>query len=151
MITRKQTVILVSTIAILALLGTSASASGGGPPKLVGSWEVLSTVDGTTEAPSLHTYGTGGTYIASSASPANGNAHGAWERIGPRTYSSTEIAFVFGPTGEIIGTFHANATVTVALGGQSYDADFEGEVRLNNGSVLPFSGTAAAIRIGVND
>ncbi len=148
MIQRKQAVFLISAVAFLAILGASASADGGAA-KLVGSWEVLSVVDGSTdENSSLHTYGAGGTYIASAASASNGNAHGAWEKTGPRTYSSTEVSFMFGPTGEVIGTFHVDATTTVAPGGQTYDAVFAGEVRLNSGPVIPFSGTAVGSRIG---
>ncbi len=41
--------------------------------------------------------------------------------------------------------------MTIAPGGQSYDAEFEGIARFNDGTESVFSGTAVATRIGDGD
>lgn len=146
MLRRNQVVLLFSTIALLAVVAGPALADGGG--SLVGSWEVLSVLDGTTdEVPSLFTYGRGGTLVATGPTIANSASHGAWKRTGPRRFTSNETSFLYGPTGEIIGRINATATLTLAPDRQTYDADFEGAITFNDNTVAPFSGTAVGSRI----
>ncbi len=146
MLKRNQSVLLFSAIALLAFFGGPASASDNG--SLAGSWEVLSMADGSTdEIPSLFTYGAGGTLIATGPTSANSASHGAWTQTGSRTYSSNEVSFLYGPTGEIIGTISASATVTLASDGQTYDAEFAGTLQFTGGPAIPISGTAAGSRI----
>ncbi len=148
MINRKQTAILLSTFAFLAAFGASPAAAD--PPQLEGSWQVISVLDGSTnEVPSLFTYNRDGGLVATGPTVSDSTAHGAWERSGPRTYSSTQVSFLYGGTGQVVATVHLNATVTVSLDGQTYDADFDGEIRPVSGPVTTISGTAVGSRINV--
>ena len=140
-----------SAVMLLAILGGSASADSG-TPNLVGSWEVLSVLDGSTDAvPSLFTYSVDGTLIATGPTAANSSSHGAWAQTGSRTYTSNEISFIYGPTGTVVGTLSINATLTVAADGQTYDVEFDGEFRFGDGTVNPISGTAVGKRINAGD
>ena len=147
---RNQTVLCLSLFVLSMVLVAPASADDGGGGALVGSWESVAVLDGTTdEVPSLFTFNRGGTFTATGSTVANSGGHGAWKKIGPRTFKATNVSFIYGPTGEIIATLNANTTIVVASGGQDYDAEFEGEIRFTNGAVQPFSGTAVASRINV--
>ena len=147
---RNQTVLGLSLFVLSIALVAPASADGGGGGGLVGSWESVAVLDGTTdEVPSLFTFNRGGTFTATGATVANSGAHGSWKKIGPRTFKGSNVSFIYGPTGDIAATLNTNTTFVVAPGGQSYDAEFDGEIRFVDGTVQPFAGTAVASRINV--
>ena len=151
MLNRNQAVVLLSAIALLTLFVGAASADDG-QAALVGSWDGFSVLDGETDVtPSLFTYNAGGTFTGTGPSLFNGNAHGAWKQTGSRTFETTNVSFIYGLAGQVIGRFEVDTVVTVAADGQSYDAVFSGEARFDDGSVDAFSGTAVATRIGDGD
>ncbi len=149
MIKRNQAALFFSLIALSMVLAGSAAA-GGGSATLTGSWESVAVLDGTAgDAPALFTFNADGTFTATGPTVANSTAHGAWKQTGSRTFQASNVSFIYGPTGEVSGTIITNSTLTVASDGQTYDVVFDGETRLGDGTVLPFSGTGVASRINV--
>ncbi|MEM8929855.1 MAG: hypothetical protein AAGE94_01705 [Acidobacteriota bacterium] len=140
-----------TTLAFL-LLATLvlAPAATAGPRGLEGSWRATGVVDGTTDATeTLFTFSRGGTLIASSDTAANGNGHGTWERIGPRMFAATNVAFAYDANGVAAQVLETEITLEVARGGATFDATFESTVKTLDGTVLlTVTGTASGERIG---
>jgi hypothetical protein len=127
------------------------SASADGRPaatnanQLVGSW--IATVDRGPSLPtlkSLVTYTEGNTVIenANASATVRSPAHGAWERIGGRTYGTTTEFFRYDPvSGAYAGTLKIRGTLELARDGQSFTGVAVGELRDPAGNLLPGSNT----------
>ena len=134
----------VSTAAVGAI-SASADRSPGATKstKLVGSWMV--SVDRGPTLPalkSLQTY-TGSRNvieIANGGAGARSPAHGAWQRLGGRSYASTAIFFRYDPaTGAYLGTVKLRHTLRLSQDGQSFTGVAVGELRDPAGNLLPGS------------
>lgn len=146
----------ISTLVFLVLAGSVALVGASpafGQPTLAGSWLAVSTVDGSGQQDQvLESYEKDGTVIASGPSLALSGAHGAWEKTGPRTFTSTIIFFIYGPDGNIALRGKSTNIVEVSLDGQSYEGVFVGEAALLDGTVVAeSSGTVQAQRINAGD
>jgi hypothetical protein len=135
---------VVATTAVGAI-SASADRSAGATrsTKLVGSWMV--SVDRGPTLPalkSLQTY-TGSRNvieIANGGAAARSPAHGAWQRLGGRSYASTAIFFRYDPaTGAYLGTVKLRHTLKLAQDGQSFTGVAVGELRDPAGNLLPGS------------
>lgn len=139
---------LLAAVFIFALVAAPALAGG---PQIVGSWEVETVFDGTGASESiLETYGQRGTLITSGSTAGAGNGHGAWEKTGPRTYSTSQVIFGFAPDGSLAAVVRANAEIEVSQDGQSYVGTFEADVEVVGGPTLSNSGTVTGSRIDVD-
>lgn len=142
-----QRVVLLLSLLVLVAMATPALAGG---PDIVGSWEVDVVFDGTGATETiLETYGEKGTFIASGPSASSGNGHGAWEKSGPRTYSTSQVIFGWAPDGSLGAIVRANAEVEVSQDGQTYTGTFSATVEVVGGSTLNNSGTVSGSRIAV--
>ena len=136
--------IAVAAGAISASAGNELADDSAGA-KLVGSWMV--TVDRGPALPplkSLQSYSDGGTVveIANGGATVRSPAHGAWTRIGNRTYGSTTVFFRYDAvSGAFIGTLKLRHELEVAPDGQSFSGVAIGELRDANGNLLPGSNT----------
>ena len=149
---RRRVGAALSTVALVALMtaaiGTmSASADrkhhGATSNKLVGSWMV--TVNRGPALPalkSLQTYTRGrGVIENSNGGPtARSASHGAWQRIGARTYRSTQVFFRYDPdTRAYLGTVKLRHELQLSPDGQSFTGVAVGELRDPAGNLLPGS------------
>jgi len=136
-----------SMIAV-ALLALAASPAFAGPPKLQGAWEVAVTFDAGGGEDILASYHRGGTMTLTGPSNLSSDAHGVWERTGPRTYSTRSVIFAYGPNGTLVGKVRATSEVEVSLDGNSYTGVFRAEVRdLGGNLLLVNTGTETGTRI----
>ena len=93
---------------------------------------------------SLQSYSRGHTVveIANGGATVRSPAHGAWERIGGRTYGSTTVFFRYDPvSGAYLGTLILRHELELAPDGQSFTGVAVGELRDVNGNILPGSNT----------
>lgn len=130
----------------------SDSDSDGGPPKIVGSWEGVSILepDGV-ESPGLFTFNIDRTWMSSGDSPLFSNAHGAWKQTGPRTFVTTNKAFVLAETGGVSLVLSNQTVIEVSADCQSFTGVFSSEISLPDGTVVDsFNGTATGTRITVH-
>jgi hypothetical protein len=146
-------------LAFVAAAGVVSAAAGENTSenrparKLVGSWDVTVTfVDpppgSPTAAKALATFNADGTTVETPNAPGTlrGSAHGVWKRIEPRLYSVTRVFFRFNPqTGAYLGTGKINATVRVALDGETIAAMSVSELRDPNGNVVASGIKATAV------
>ena len=148
---RRQSVFTWSLVLLLMIALAPAAMAGGGP-RLVGSWEAVSTLDSTGEqAPGLFTFNIDRTWMSSGNDASFGNGHGAWKRTGGRTYSATNKAFVFAPDGSLSVVLTNNTELEVSHNGQTFTATFSTEVALPDGTVVDsFTGTSTGTRITVD-
>ena len=138
----------VLAILLLALVATPAFAGG---PKIVGSWQATSTVDGSTDsAPLLATFGKDGTLVSTGPSTANSVAHGAWKKTGPRQFSATIVFFVYDANGNADLKVTTNDEYQVSQNGQTYTSVFEATLSTLDGTVIGVvTGTSSGTRINV--
>lgn len=135
---------VVATTAVGAI-SASADRSAGATrsTKLVGSWMV--SVDrgpGMPALKSLQTY-TGSRNVVETANggaTARSASHGAWQRLGGRTYATTVVFFRYDPaTGAYAGTVKLRHTISVSQDGQSFTGVSVPEFRDPAGNLLPGS------------
>jgi hypothetical protein len=152
--TSKRPVIATIAVIVLAvvLAAGAISASAGnnranhsGPNQLVGSW-MVSVNRGAALPPlkSLQSYSRGHTVveIANGGATVRSPAHGAWERVGGRTYGTTTVFFRYDPvSGAYLGTLTLRHELELAPDGQSFAGVAVGELRDVNGNILPGSNT----------
>lgn len=126
----------------------AASDRGG---KLVGAWIVDVDRPGLPSLKSLQTYniGHGVVETANGGAGARSAAHGAWQRVGARTYAVTMVFFRYDPaTGAYLGTVKLRREIEVARDGQSFTGVSIGELRDPAGNLLPVSNTRRDIEVG---
>jgi hypothetical protein len=152
--TSKRPVIATIAVIVLAValaIGAISASAGNngakqsGPNQLVGSW-MVSVNRGPALPPlkSLQSYSRGHTVveIANGGATVRSPAHGAWERIGGRTYGSTTVFFRYDPvSGAYLGTLTLRHELELAPDGQSFTGVAVGELRDVNGTILPGSNT----------
>jgi hypothetical protein len=142
---------VVGVLVAIAVSAGAITASAGGTrsehrsPKLVGAW-MVNVNRGPTLPPlkSLQSY-TGGNSvieIANGGATVRSPAHGAWKRMGARTYGSTVIFFRYDPvSGAYVGTLKLRSELELAPDGQSFTGVAVGELRDASGNLLPGSNT----------
>ena len=160
----RQLRLLVITSAVVLALAVSigsrvAIADQDDGPKIEGSWMI--TITGTPFK-ILRTYTDGAVVDAYAFPPItpttgpliNGSGHGAWKKIGPRTFSVTVKYFQLNP--QLNSTFQildsigtVRETVVLSKDGQSYTSVFQTVVELSGGGVIPNAGATTATRINV--
>ena len=152
---------IVAALAVLVLATAVVSAQAAKKPEqsaqgsaIVGSWDVVVTIEGQPPFRALATFAADGTTIESpAASPTLRSAgHGVWARTGPNVFSMTRLFFRFNPqTGAYLGTTKVNATVTVASDRQSFTAVSRSEMRDPAGGLVVggLRSTAAGTRMQV--
>jgi hypothetical protein len=137
-------------VATTAGMGAISASADGRPAatnanQLVGSW--IATVDRGPSLPTLQslvTYSDGNTIIenANAGATVRSPAHGAWERIGGRTYGTTTEFFRYDPvSGAYAGTVKIRSTLELAQDGQSFTGVAVAELRDPAGNLLPGSNT----------
>jgi hypothetical protein len=116
------------------------------PTELVGSWRCES--DGTVSF--LVTFNLGGVFTASGNQLYTSVNHGAWQRTGLRTFSSTDLAFIYDPDGNA-EYIQVTDAITTMSDNNNLTADFEITIRDLAGNVVE-TATASAVcnRIEVN-
>jgi len=143
---------VISSLIIVVFITTfGAPAFAGDPPTLVGTWDVRSTVDGAESVFwSLFTFNKEGTSIASGSVNYFSNAHGVWEKTGPKTFTSTTFAFVYDENGMIVSTMKNLGELEVSKDKQSFTGEYRTEVRLLDGTLVnSFTGVTIGTRIRV--
>ena len=135
--------------ALLTVLIATPALAGG--PSIIGSWEAVSSVDGSPDsAPLLATFGKDRTLVSTGPSTANSVAHGSWEKTGSRTYSSTIVFFIYDAAGNANLKVTTNDEYQVSQDGQSYTSAFEANLTTLDGTpVAQISGTSSGTRITV--
>lgn len=136
------------SLIVVTLLALAASPALADPPKLEGAWEVAVTFDVGGGEDILASYHRGGTLVLTGPSNLSGDAHGVWERTGPRTYATRSVIFAYGPDGNLAAKVHASSEIEVSLDGNSYTGAFRGEVRALDGTLIEVNtGTETGTRI----
>ena len=139
----------LTILALLALLGASPALAGG--PQLAGAWEAVASFDGGGAAPFLATFDKDGTWTSSGASSSASTAHGAWEKSGPRSYSTKSVIFFYDANGNLSLRGESRSEIEVSQDGNSYSGTFEATITLLDGTVVATnSGTEAGSRIQVD-
>lgn len=147
--------IVLVALASIAFGAMSASANRDAAHnragKLVGAWIVDVNRSGLPALKSLQTYtiGHGVVETANGGAGARSAAHGAWQRVGPRTYAVTMVFFRYDPaSGAYLGTVKLRREIEVAKDGQSFTGVSIGELRDPAGNLLPGSNTRRDIEAG---
>ena len=116
--------LMIGCLAVLIALGVMSNAQDGDNNTHLGTWIVTVTpppASGRSAFKALITFGSGGVFIASTqndhAMPSAGIQQGTWRRGGDGRISSTELYFVYSPTGVALGTVKVRASY------DSVDAD----------------------------
>lgn len=148
---RRITRTLVPALTLVALLAWTASPALAMNRTLVGSWDAVATFDGGGEAPFLASFNRGGTWTSSGSSAGSSTAHGAWERTGPRQYSTKSKIFFYDANGDLSAIGESQSEIELSQDGTSYTGTFEATVSLPDGTVVATnSGTESATRITVD-
>ena len=147
--------IVLMVLASIAFGAISASADrdaaherGG---KLVGTWMVDVNRPGLPALKSLQTYTTGHGVVetANGGAGTRSTAHGAWQRVGARTYAVTMVFFRYDlASGAYLGTVKLRREIEVAPDGQSFTGVSIGELRDPAGNLLPGSNTRRDTEVG---
>ena len=140
--------IVLMVLASIAFGAMSASAdrdhASDRAGKLVGAWIVDVDRPGLPALKSLQTYtlGHGVVETANGGAGARSAAHGAWQRVGARTYAVTMVFFRYDPaTGAYLGTVKLRREIELARDGRSFTGVSIGELRDPAGNLLPGSNT----------
>lgn len=144
---RSRTTLTVAAAAVLAsiMVGAVSATAANRPAQpaqvnaIVGSWDVVVTIEGQPPFRALATFEEGGTTVESpAASPTLRSAsHGVWARTGPNVFAMTRLFFRFNPaTGAYLGTTKVNATVTVSTDRRSFTAVSRSEMRDPAGALV---------------
>ena len=137
---------LVLVLGVGAITAGGVSAAGGHKDtsgSLVGSWIV--TVDRGALGPltSLVTYtrGHGSVETANSGATLRTAGIGVWKRVAPRRFEATQILFRFDPAagGAYVGTVKLRMAIELDRDGNSFSGVAVGELRDQNGNLLPGS------------
>jgi len=162
-VSRQLRLLAITSAVVLALAVSIGSrvaiADQDDGPKVEGSWMI--TITGTPFK-ILRTYTDSAVVDAYAFPPItpttgpliNGSGHGAWKKIGPRTFSVTVKYFQLNP--QLNSTFQildsigtVRETVVLSKDGQSYTSVFQTVVELSGGGVIPNAGATTATRINV--
>lgn len=121
-------------------------------PALAGAWEATATFDGSGDSvPFLATFDRDGTWNSSGSDGNTSAAHGAWERTGPRTFSTKSVIFFYDSNGQLILRGVSRSEVEVSRDGSTYSGTFEATITELDGTVLTVNtGTEAGQRITVD-
>ena len=140
-------------ICVCVLLTSALVAPAEGTfSRLVGSWEVVATFDGSgDEVPFLATYGRGGTLISTGPPATTTASQGAWKRTGARTFSTRSIILLLDANGDAAFRGESTSEIEVSADGESYTGTFRAEIQALDGTVLQVNtGTESGTRIDVD-
>src|SRR5215467_1096092 len=107
---------VVGTLAVLIGVGMVSYAQGINGNTHLGTWITTVTPPAASGRPAfkvLSTFGSGGALIISTSNDHLANAgiqHGSWLRGDHGEINSTEIWFIYSPTGMAVGTMKTRAT-----------------------------------------
>jgi hypothetical protein len=108
---------IFGSLAVLIGMGMISHAQDVDDNTHLGTWMVTLTPPAASGRPAfsaLITFASGGAFIASTqndhAVPSAGIQQGSWRRSGGGQISSTELSFVYSPTGVAVGTLKVRAT-----------------------------------------
>ncbi len=144
---RKRLMLVAFILMLVVGLAVVTAASNNNPNTLTGVWELRATLNGQPVV-FFVTYHDDGTLFATPPTTININAHGLWEKVGPRTYVEKNREFAADPNGEL--TLIAETTEVITLGHDklSYTSDAVTEIQDLDGNVLTtFSYTVDATRM----
>ncbi len=108
---------------------------------LAGTWNLTATFGGE-EAHALVTFFKDGTFISTSASRFNVNAHGVWKRLGSRTFVEKNREFIYDESGNL--AFFGDTTELIELSddGMTFVGEAIGVLKLLDGTPvgeIPFT------------
>ena len=155
--TKNALQVLLAILLLLAVPGALAadsdsdSDSDSERSSIVGSWEVVSEIDsGGDEVPGFFTFNADNTWMTSGSSVDLSNAHGAWERIGSRTFDGTTKGFIFGSDGSVSLLIKNTGVLEVSSDGNSLTFEFESTISLPDGTpISAVTGSGSGTRIQV--
>jgi hypothetical protein len=151
---------VVGTLAVLIGMGMISYAQDMDDNTHLGTWMVTVTPPAASGRPAFNallTFAGGGAFIASTqndhAIPNAGVQQGSWRRNGDGQITSTELYFVYSPTGVAVGTVKVRATYSfsdrdnLTGSGQLQRCDLSGS------NCVPLSGCATiqGTRVEVED
>ena len=133
---------------------TMRNAQSRGRLNLEGSWMLdINTTQGAGVPPQLKaliTFDAGGGCVETILLPPVAPAHGAWVRVGNRTFDFSVVHHLLDQSGNFIGTVRAKSRATLS-GPDEFTAEFEGGFYDPAGNFLfPVAGTERATRIKAN-
>ena len=126
--------IVLATALITGLVFLAASPSDGHLKTLTGTWHLTAPFFGP-DAHAMVTFFKEGTLIHTGASKNNVNAHGVWEKVGPRTFVEQNREYVY--QDEELALF-ADTTEVIELAddGLSWVGEAVTELKLLDGTVI---------------
>ena len=134
----------VRVLILLVLAGLLAVPAFAGPVTLVGSWSASATDDNTGEEfRTLWTFNVDRTLTVSGDLDNASTGHGAWKRMGRRTFEAVNTVFLFGPDGTLAFLLKNRATFEVSSDGDSFTAVAESDLTLPDGTVIDSSSNVA--------
>ena len=151
--------LILGSLALLIGLGITSYAQDDNNNTHLGTWVLTVTppAGGPPAFQGLASFASGGVFIASTqndhAVPSAGIQQGTWRRTREGQISSTEISFIYGPTGVAVGTLKVRATYefrdknTLTGHGQLLRCDVKGE----NCMSLPGCASIEGIRLEVEE
>jgi len=136
---------------VLTLLAFAAPALAA-PPTLVGSWEAVASIDGNPiEDFLLETYSLDRTFVASGPRADSTIAHGAWKRVGARTFETAFVILLYNPDSTLAARLRGSTEVEVSLDGETYDGVLTSVLTAADGTLIgSFTGTVEGTRISVD-
>jgi hypothetical protein len=152
--------LMVGSLAVLIAFGTTAYAQDGDNNTHLGTWMATVTPPAASGRPAFNallTFGSGGAFIASTQNdhlvPNAGVQQGTWRRNGDGSIGSTELYFVYSPTGVAVGTVKVRATYSF---GDADDLTGQGQLSrcdLNGANCIDLPGCASIVgrRVEVED
>ena len=126
--------LIVLGAALASLVFLAASPSGGHHKTLTGTWHLTAPFFGP-DAHAMVTFFKEGTLIHTGASKNNVNAHGVWEKVGPRSFVEQNREYVY--QDEELALF-ADTTEVIELAEDelSYVGEAVTELKLLDGTVI---------------
>jgi hypothetical protein len=145
--TSRNRLLLISFL-FLALVSAPSFA---GQHSLTGSWDAVTTEDGTGQAsPTLINFNRSGTTIATPPSNNVSSANGSWKKTGARSFAATSKFFIYNAGGNVDLVATSNAEYELSQDGQEFTSTFETDIRTLGGVLIAtVTGTITGERINV--
>jgi hypothetical protein len=144
------TLIIVTILALIGLLGTQSNVKGGGAstPELEGSWEITVMPTGGDPIVDLGTFTRGGGLTNVDPDPNLSTGIGTWVRTGGHQFAVTFVHFL-SDAGAPLGTLKVRAGVTLDSQTDTFSGPFRTDVVIGGNVVQSICGTVQARRIAV--
>lgn len=135
--------LLLAALALPAIAGAQPAV----PDPIVGTWTVTALNPDGSFFNAIQTFHADGTYTETSdllGRLPEGPSQGAWEKVG-NTYRLTFVLFGFEPDGSSYGKIRVRGELTLRPGNRRFDARYEVDILLNDGTVLDTVGTGTGL------